>query len=93
RMRKRKDEFQDPQKVIKQFEKEYHIKLKKINTHTHKGKKLRGELLIRLKENAGLTFKEIAKIDIFQDLKFGSLSGIYRDRKNEKKTHKHIPRP
>ncbi len=92
RMRKRKDEFQDPQKVIKQFEKEYHIKLKKINTHTHNGKKLRGELLIRLKEDAGLTFKEIAKVDIFQNLKFKSLSSLYRNYKTKKK-HKNTPRP
>jgi hypothetical protein len=46
--------------------------------------RLREELLVYLKENAGLKYKEIGEFDIFGDLSFVSLRSIYR---NMKKNH------
>jgi hypothetical protein len=47
-------------------------------------KRLRGELLVQLKDRAGLKYKEIAEMDIFARLSFTSLGSIYR---NIKKAH------
>jgi hypothetical protein len=55
-----------------------------IDTTTFKGKRLRGELLVQLKDRAGLKYKEIAEMDIFTRLSFTSLGSIYR---NIKKAH------
>jgi len=40
-------------------------------------KKLRAELLVHLKERAGITYREKAKLDFFEDLKLNSLGCIY----------------
>ncbi len=53
--------------------------LGKINTH--EGKRLRGELLVRLKDWGGLTYGEINKIPPFDRLKQGSLGKLYLDAK------------
>ena len=50
---------------------------------THDGKRLRGELLVYLKEKAGLKYKEIGEIEIFGDLSFVSLRSIYRNMKRK----------
>jgi len=60
------------------------IKIDDIDTTTHEGKRLRGELLVYLKEKAGLKYKEIGEFDIFEDVSFVSLRSIYR---NMKKNH------
>jgi hypothetical protein len=49
--------------------------------HTLEGKRQRGELLVLLKDRAGLKYKEIGEFDIFGDLKLGSLREIYRNMK------------
>jgi hypothetical protein len=44
---------------------------------------LRGELLVALRDKAGLTLKEISEIDLFADIQYKSLSQIYANaRKN-----------
>jgi hypothetical protein len=50
---------------------------------TLEGKKHRGELLVLLKDVAGITYKEISEFDIFGDLRFNSLRGIYRSVKRK----------
>jgi hypothetical protein len=61
------------------------IKVDLINTGTWEGKRLRGELLILLKDEAGLKYREIRDIDIFSDLSFSSLRRLYRISKDRKK--------
>ncbi|MGD2086122.1 MAG: hypothetical protein PVH61_08065 [Candidatus Aminicenantes bacterium] len=45
---------------------------------------MRGELLVNLKERAGLKYKEVAEIEIFKNLKFSSLRSMYRNMKKQK---------
>ncbi len=53
--------------MLWEFEKMKNIKIDDINNTTQKGKRLRGELLVYLKEKAGLKYKEIGEIEIFGD--------------------------
>ncbi|MFH1957435.1 MAG: transposase [bacterium] len=75
--------FIPAEEVIKEFERRKGINIEKINTSDRTGKKLRDELLIRLKDEAGLNYSEIIKIQIFRHLKYNSLGAIYnRAKKN-----------
>jgi REP element-mobilizing transposase RayT len=76
--------FDPAEKIIMEFERMKGINIDDIDTTRHEGKRLRGELLVYLKENAGLKYKEIGEFDIFGDLSFVSLRSIYR---NMKKNH------
>lgn len=80
---KRKDDFffESMEKVIWEFEKKKRIKIDKIDISTIKGKRLRGELLLLLKDKTGLTYSEIGVFDIFSDLNSNSLRSIYRNTK------------
>ena len=60
------------------------ISIDEIETGTFEGKRQRGELLIQLKDIAGLKYKEIRDIDLFQNLSFSSLGSIYRNMKKRK---------
>lgn len=81
--RKREDDFYfDPvEKVMFEFEKKHQLKIESIDSHSHHGKRLRAELLVLLKEKAGLRYVDIAKIDIFGDLSINSLGMIYHRSK------------
>ena len=81
----RQDEryFDPVEKVIWEFEKIKGIQIEEIDISTLEGKRQRGELLVLLKDQAGLTYKEIGKFDIFGYLKFNSLRGIYRNMKRK----------
>jgi hypothetical protein len=39
---------------------------------------MRAELLVHLKERAGMTYREIAKLDLFAGLKLNSMGCLYR---------------
>jgi len=73
--------FDPVEKVLGEFERMNGVKIWDINTTTFKGKRLRGELLVQLKDRAGLKYKEIAEMDIFSRLSFTSLGSIYRNIK------------
>ena len=45
------------------------------------GKKLRAELLVRLRDLAGLAYKQIGEFAIFADLQYGSLRQLYLNAK------------
>jgi len=86
---RRKDDcyFEPVERVFREFEDSRGVRLDAIDTGTWKGKRLRGELLILLKDQAGLKYREISEIDIFSDMGFSSLRRLYRlskERKNEK---------
>jgi REP element-mobilizing transposase RayT len=73
--------FESVEKIIQEFEREHETKIGAINTGTYKGKRLRGQLLIHLKERVCLTYPEISRIPLFRDLKIGSLGRLYKAAK------------
>jgi REP element-mobilizing transposase RayT len=75
--------FASAPELIKQFEEEKNIKISKIDVTTKKGKKLRSELLVILKDKAGLKYTDIMKYPIFKSLKYSSLGQIYKRVKSE----------
>lgn len=79
--------FRSFEEIIKEFERKKGIKLNKISLNTHKGKQLRGELLVLLKDKGGLTYREIVRIAVFQSLKYSSLGKLYK-RALEKRVKK-----
>ena len=87
-VRRKDDRYFEPiERVFWEFEDSRGIKVDEINTGTWEGKRLRGELLILLKDEAGLRYREISEIDIFSDMGFSSLRRLYRlskERKEEK---------
>lgn len=77
---RRYEGYFDPiEKVIFEFERMNEIDIDVIDTGTLKGKRLRGELLVALKERAGLKYREIAEIDIYEDLSLISLRTMYKN--------------
>ncbi len=81
------DKYYEPvEKVFFEFEKKHHMKTDKIDTKNHIGKKLRAELLVNLKDRAGLRYSEIIKIDVFSDVKLNSLGMMYQRAKKNRKT-------
>ncbi len=82
---KRIDErfFEPVEKVYWEFKAFRGVEPDYINTTTWEGKRLRGEFLVKLRDKAGLKYKEIAEFPVFSDLSFNSLRGLYRRIKNE----------
>jgi len=83
---KRQDElyYEPMEKVIQEFQTRNDIDIYAIDTRSRKGQRLRGELLVNLKEGAGLSYKEIAGIEIFKNLKFSTLRSMYRNMKRKR---------
>ncbi len=83
---KRKDErfFGPVEKVFWEFKNFRGVDPYDIDTSTWEGKRLRGEFLVKLKDNAGLKYTEIAEIMVFSDLSINSLGGLYRRTKKMK---------
>ena len=67
--------------IIKEFEKKIGIKIEKINVGRQQGKALRAELLVLLKDEAGLTYAKIIQYPLFQPLKYSSLGQLYKRTK------------
>ena len=85
--------FEPMEKIIQEFEDLHQVKIAELNTGKYEGKRLRAELLIHLKDRAGLTYPEIIKIPLFQGLKAGSLGRLYQGAKERlKQTQKVKPR-
>jgi REP element-mobilizing transposase RayT len=81
RMRKDDYIFKPSNIVIEGFEKGKGVKISEINTNTLKGKKSRAELLVLLKDKAGLTYKEVIEYPLFRQLKYSSLGHLYQRAK------------
>jgi len=73
--------FEPVEKVIWEFENLKKIIIDDIDITTHNGKRQRGELLVWLKNRAGLTYKEISQFDVFCDVHLDTLRDIYRRMK------------
>lgn len=70
--------FDPKAKVIREFEKIRGVKIEGIDAGTWQGKRLRTELLILLRDQVGLTFREIVELPIFADLQYLSMSRLYQ---------------
>jgi len=66
-LRKRKMDyvFDSAEEIVKRFENERGVKINNIDINSHEGKKWRVELLVLLKDYAGLKYTEIIKYPIF----------------------------
>lgn len=81
-MKRIDDRFFEPvDKVIWEFEREIGVKIENLDISTYKGKRQRGDLLVRLKDFAGLRYSEINKISPFDNLRLVSFPKLYRDAK------------
>lgn len=85
RMRKEDYTFKSPQEVINDFEKEKGIKISNIRLDKFKGKQLRSELLVLLKDQSGLKYKEIMECALFKSLKYSSIGKLYKRAKDKDK--------
>ena len=81
RERKRTDDryFYLLEKIIQEFERMKGIDINEIDVGKYEGKRLRGELLVYLKDNGGLTYGEIAEMAVFGDIQMASLGKLYQD--------------
>ena len=79
----RKDDryFEPVEKVLLEFKNLHGVNFEEIETVTWAGKRLRGELLVLLKDKAGLKYKDINEISVFSNLSFSSLRSLYRRTK------------
>jgi putative transposase len=77
--RKRKDDryFEPLAKVIQEFEKTIGRKIDCLDLTTWHDKKLRGELLVDIREHCGLKYSEIAELPVFSDIQLGTLGSLY----------------
>jgi len=78
RMREKDYIFETAGKVIKEFEQREGIKIEKINISSLEGKRIRSELLVLLKDRAGLRYNEIIEYPLFKSLKYSSLGQLYK---------------
>jgi hypothetical protein len=62
--KRRRDDYDfDPaEKMIWEFTRTFGVKMDEIDTGRIDGKRLRGELLVRLRDLAGLNFKQISEM-------------------------------
>lgn len=79
--RRRQDDryFEPAGKVYWELERKFGVKFNRIDYATLAGKQLRGELLVRLRELSGLTYRDIAQFPEFGDLQLHSLAKLYKD--------------
>jgi len=83
--KRRRDDYDfDPvQKVIQEFEGEHKLKIDDLAIDHYAGKRLRAALLVRLRDLAGLTYKEISEFDVFSDLQYASLRQLYQNARRD----------
>jgi len=70
--------FESAEEVVEGFEREKGVEIEEIDVRTREGRMLRNELLVLLKDRAGLTYGEIIKYAPFRNLKYKTLSWLYR---------------
>lgn len=80
--------FETEGKIIWEFERKIGYLIEDIDINRHERKRLRGELLVSLKDLGGLTYEEINKIPLFNNLKPSSPGKIYLDSKQRLQSHK-----
>lgn len=85
--RKRLDDFffEPVEQVFYELEQKHGIKFEDLDCTTYSGKRHRAELLIQLKDRAGLRYVDIAELDLFSDLSINSLGTMYKRAKSKLK--------
>lgn len=83
RMRKNEYQFRNMVDVIAMFERDRGIKIMEIDLGSHRGKAMRAELLVLLRDRAGLDYSEIIEHPLFQSLKYSSLGQLYKRAKQK----------
>jgi putative transposase len=83
RMRKREYDFPSVDRLIRDFEERKRIRIGKIDVKTRAGRMQRDELLVLLKDKAGLPYSEIIKYAPFKSLKYSSLGHLYQRMKGK----------
>lgn len=78
RMRRDETSFKSCEQVVHAFELKHGMTINELNCTNRAGKVLRAELLVSLKDEAGMTYAQIVCLPIFQTLKYGSLAQIYK---------------
>ena len=83
--RRQNDRYFEPlEKVLFEFERKNDIKMEEIDPRSKLGKRFRGELLVYLKERAGMKYKDIAELDLYSNLSINSLGPLYHRNKDRK---------
>lgn len=77
RQRRVAHDFELVDKIISKFEDKYCVQVRDLSNLGRSGKRLRGELLVMLKERCGLYYRDIIKLMPFRGLKLWSLAKIY----------------
>ncbi len=77
RIHDRKYQKKTKEEIYIEIENKYSIKIDKLKYITHKEKRIRHELILKLREEGGYKFKEIKKMKPFRNLKYSSMSRIY----------------
>ncbi|MDD5067204.1 MAG: transposase [bacterium] len=85
--------FQDPEQIIRDFEVQIEKNIRKINHKNRDERRLREQLLVALKEKAGLTYSEINRISLFRRLKYCSLGQMYKRAQLGKMSKCQAPSP
>ncbi len=80
--------FKSCGEVVSEFENERGMKIAEINLDSQQGKTLRGELLVLLKDEAGLTYSEVTTYPLFHSLKHSSLGQLYKRAKEKMRRKK-----
>jgi putative transposase len=85
-LRRREDDysFESPDNVIARFERNKGVRLDALDPSTLDAKRLRGELLVLLRERAGLSYGEIMKLPLFKSLRYSSLGKLYKRFKSRR---------
>ena len=83
--RKKQDDlyFEPVEKVFMEFEQKHGVLPEDLDSKTFAGKRLRAELLVNLKERAGLRYVDIIRLDAFAGIAINSLGAIYHREKKK----------
>lgn len=77
--RRRNDDryFEPLAKVIQEFEKKIGQRVDLLGGATWEDKRLRGKLLVEIRDRCGLRYSEIAELPVFSDIQLGTLGSLY----------------
>jgi REP element-mobilizing transposase RayT len=81
KMRKEEYDFPSVERMIKEFENEKELQIERLDLKTKSGRTIRNELLVLLKDHAGLPYSEIIRYPPFKSLKYSSLGQFYKRAK------------
>ncbi len=71
-------------KVLGEYERRIGKPIEKIDAGCYEGKRQRAELLVLLKDMAGITYRDILEIEVFRELAFSSFGSIYAGEKKKR---------